>query len=67
MIPLLEKYFERKEFIVEELDVYKEQFEQVIDIIESAKERAYRKVNEELILIERLYSDNELKSGIKDK
>ena len=53
MIPLLEKYFERKEFIVEELDVYKEQFEQVIDIIESAKERAYRKVNEELILMYR--------------
>lgn len=49
---------------MEELDVYKEQFEQVIDIIESAKERAYRKVNEELILIERLYSDNELKSGL---
>ena len=26
-----------------------EQFEKIVDIIESAKERAYRKVNEELI------------------
>ena len=31
-----------------ELISYNEQFEQVVDIIESAKERAYRKVNEEL-------------------
>lgn len=30
-----------------------EQFQKIIDIIESAKERAYRKVNEELILVYR--------------
>ena len=30
-----------------------EQFEKIVDIIESAKERAYRKVNEELILMYR--------------
>ena len=30
-----------------------EQFKKIIDIIESAKERAYRKVNEELILMYR--------------
>lgn len=32
---------------------YGEQFEKIVDIIESAKERAYRKVNEELILMYR--------------
>lgn len=32
---------------------YNEQFEKIVDIIESAKERAYRKVNEELILMYR--------------
>lgn len=32
---------------------YSEQFEKIVDIIESAKERAYRKVNEELILMYR--------------
>lgn len=32
---------------------YDEQFEKIIDILESAKERAYRKVNEELILMYR--------------
>ena len=36
-----------------ELIPYIEQFEHVVDIIESAKERAYRKVNEELILMYR--------------
>ena len=36
-----------------ELIQYGEQFEKIIDIIESAKERAYRKVNEELILMYR--------------
>ena len=36
-----------------ELIPYSEQFEKVVDIIESAKERAYRKVNEELILMYR--------------
>ncbi len=30
---------------------YNEDFEKVINIIETAKERAYRKVNEELILM----------------
>ena len=32
---------------------YSKQFEKIVDIIESAKERAYRKVNEELILMYR--------------
>lgn len=32
---------------------YGEQFEKIVDIIESAKERAHRKVNEELILMYR--------------
>ncbi len=32
---------------------YGEQFQKIIDIVESAKERAYRKVNEELILMYR--------------
>lgn len=32
---------------------YGEQFEKILDIIEAAKERAYRKVNEELIIIYR--------------
>lgn len=32
---------------------YHKQFQQIVDIIESAKERAYRKVNEELILMYR--------------
>ena len=32
---------------------YVEQFETIVNIIESAKERAYRKVNEELILMYR--------------
>lgn len=36
---------------MKELKPYGEQFEKVIGIIESAKERAYRKVNEELILM----------------
>ena len=36
-----------------ELAPYGEQFEKIVDIIESAKERAYRKVNEELILMYR--------------
>lgn len=40
-------------YIMGELISYNEQFEQVVDIIESAKERAYRKVNEELILMYR--------------
>ena len=30
---------------------YGEQFKKIVDIIESAKERTYRKVNEELILM----------------
>ena len=42
-----------KGYIMGELISYNEQFEQVVDIIESAKERAYRKVNEELILMYR--------------
>ena len=33
--------------------LYNEQFKKVISIIESARERAYRKVNEELILMYR--------------
>ena len=33
--------------------IYGEQFQKIVDIIESAKERAYRKVNEELILMYR--------------
>ena len=36
-----------------ELTSYNEQFEKIVNIIESAKERAYRKVNEELILMYR--------------
>lgn len=36
-----------------DLKSYGEKFEQVVNIIESAKERAYRKVNEELILMYR--------------
>ena len=36
---------------MKDLKPYGEQFEKVIDIVESAKERAYRKVNEELILM----------------
>ena len=36
-----------------ELIPYREQFEHIVDIIELAKERAYRKVNEELILMYR--------------
>lgn len=38
---------------MKELAIYNEQFEKIVDIIESAKERAYRKVNEELILMYR--------------
>lgn len=34
-----------------DLTPYSEQFEKVASIIEAAKERAYRKVNEELILM----------------
>ena len=34
-----------------DLKSYGEQFEKVIDIVESAKERTYNKVNEELILM----------------
>lgn len=34
-----------------ELTSYDEQFEKIVNIIDSAKERAYRKVNEELILM----------------
>ncbi|MDO5350931.1 MAG: PDDEXK nuclease domain-containing protein [Lachnospiraceae bacterium] len=36
---------------MKDLKPYSEQFEKVIEIVESAKERAYRKVNEELILM----------------
>ena len=36
-----------------DLIAYSEQFEKIVNIIESAKERAYRKVNEELILMYR--------------
>lgn len=36
---------------MKDLKPYSKQFEKVIDIVESAKERAYRKVNEELILM----------------
>lgn len=38
---------------MKELAIYNEQFKKIVDIIESAKERAYRKVNEELILMYR--------------
>ena len=41
----------RKEMVMGELTSYNEQFEKIVNIIESAKERAYRKVNEELILM----------------
>lgn len=34
-----------------ELVSYNDQFEKIVNIVESAKERAYRKVNEELILM----------------
>ena len=37
--------------VMGELTSYNEQFEKIVNIIESAKERAYRKVNEELILM----------------
>ena len=43
----------RKEMFMGELTSYNEQFEKIVNIIESAKERAYRKVNEELILMYR--------------
>ena len=46
------EYSERKE-LMSDLIHYNEQFEKIVDIIESAKERAYRKVNEELILMYR--------------
>ena len=36
-----------------DIQSYNEQFQKVVNIIESAKERAYRKVNEELILMYR--------------
>lgn len=36
-----------------DLTPYDEQFKKIVDIVESAKERAYRKVNEELILMYR--------------
>lgn len=36
-----------------DLTSYNDQFQKVVDIIENAKERAYRKVNEELILMYR--------------
>ena len=39
--------------IMSDLIPYGEQFKKIVDIIESAKERAYRKVNEELILMYR--------------
>ena len=39
--------------VMGELTSYNEQFEKIVNIIESAKERAYRKVNEELILMYR--------------
>ena len=39
--------------VMVELTSYNEQFEKIVNIIESAKERAYRKVNEELILMYR--------------
>ena len=43
---------ERKN-IMSDVIPFGEQFEKIVDIIESAKERAYRKVNEELILMYR--------------
>ena len=43
---------ERKNAMSEVIS-YGEQFEKIVNIIESAKERAYRKVNEELILMYR--------------
>ena len=36
-----------------DIQPYNEQFQKVVNIIESAKERAYRKVNEELITMYR--------------
>lgn len=39
--------------VMGELTSYNEQFGKIVNIIESAKERAYRKVNEELILMYR--------------
>lgn len=36
-----------------DLAPYGEQFEKIVDIVEAARERAYRKVNEELILMYR--------------
>ena len=41
----------RKEITMGEAASYNEKFEKVVNIIESAKERAYQKVNEELILM----------------
>lgn len=37
-----------------DIQPYNEQFQKVVNIIESAKERAYRKVNEELITMYRV-------------
>ena len=54
ILPVIIGYQEiRKEMVMGELTSYNEQFEKIVNIIESAKERAYRKVNEELILMYR--------------
>lgn len=42
-----------RNYIMSDLISYGKQFEKIVDIIESAKERAYRKVNEKLILMYR--------------
>lgn len=42
---------------------YGEQFQKIIDIIESARERAYQKVNEELILMYRDIGEYSVTTG----
>ncbi len=44
---------------------YSEQFEKIVDIIESAKERAYRKVNEQFnVMMEKGYIQAKTGTGL---
>lgn len=53
MVQYRHRFILGREYIMGELIPYREQFDHIVNIIESAKERAYRKVNEELILMYR--------------
>ena len=50
-----------------DIQPYNEQFQKVINIIESAKEHAYRKVNEELITMYRDIGEYISKQGLCEK